>query len=78
MFNSGVQNILYIPTNFLTIWSFLIRMRQRLWWKINGQPISFAGYLRTKKTFKSYWRFLYNEEELDFGESKGFLLQKIK
>ncbi len=76
MFNSGVQNILYIPTNFLTVWSFLIRIRQMLWWKISHQPISFAGYLRTKKMFRSYWRFLYNDTELSFGGLKGFLLQK--
>lgn len=76
MFNSGVQNILYIPTNFLTIWSFLIRMRQRLWWKISRQPISFTGYLRTKKVFKSYWKSLYNDTEMNFGGLNGFLLQK--
>lgn len=77
MFSSGIQNILYIPTNFLTILSFFIRLRQRLLWKIKGQSISFAGYLRTKKTFQNYWRSLYAEKEKNFGGLDGFLLKKI-
>ena len=78
LFNSGVQNILYIPTNFLTVLSFLTRMRQRLFWAVSRQPISFAGYLRTKKTFMSYWQSLYAETEMDFGGLGGFLLRKIE
>lgn len=78
LFDSGIQNVLYIPTNFLTIWSFFIRMSRRFYQKINHQLISFAGYLRTKKTFQNYWRFLYDEEEMDLGGLEGFLLKKIK
>lgn len=77
MFDCGVQNILYIPTNFLTILSFFIRLRQRFLWKINNQPISFAGHLRTRKTFESYWKDFYRQEFFVLGGLSSFVLKRI-
>jgi len=76
MFDAGVQNILYIPSGFLTILSLFYRFRQRLWWKITNKEMVFAGYLRTEKTFKDYWKSLYDENEIITGGLKSFLLKK--
>lgn len=76
MHRSGVKNILYIPTTFLTILSIFIRLRRRLSWKIKGETYSFSGYLRTKKSFQSFWEGLYNEEAVDLGGLKSFILTR--
>ncbi len=77
MHSSGVKNVLYIPTNFLTMLSIFFRLKRRVGWIVTGQRFSFSGYLRTKNTFQDFWKDLYTEEFLDFGGLKGFLL-KIK
>jgi hypothetical protein len=76
MYNSGVENILYIPTTFLTILSIFIRLKRRLSWVVKRQKFAFSGHLRTKKSFQGFWENLYDEEMIDFGGVKGFLLKR--
>ncbi|KND46795.1 MAG: hypothetical protein AB201_03350 [Parcubacteria bacterium C7867-006] len=77
MHNSGVKNILYIPTNFLTIFSLFIRIKRRIMWMLKGESFAFAGYLRTKTTFQGYWKDLYTVKEDNFGGLRGFVLKRI-
>jgi hypothetical protein len=75
--SSGVKNVLYIPTTSLTILSLLIRFIKRINWQIKGKKFVFSGYLRTRKTFESYWESLYSEDYKAFGGLGGFVLKRI-
>lgn len=78
IYNSGVENIVYIPTSLLTILSIWNRKKREVKWFFDRKPVSFAGHLRSKNKFKSFWHGLYNEEEFNFGGLKGFFLNIIK
>jgi len=74
--DSGIERVLYIPTACLTMRSLYNRKYRELKWFVTGTKISFAGYIRTQKTFESYWNNFYKQEELNFGGLKGFFLKK--
>lgn len=74
MKKDGVQHILYIPTGFLTLRSLLSRLRQRAIWRLSGKTAVFSGYLRTKKTFLSYWRRDFTCKERVIAGMTGFIL----
>jgi hypothetical protein len=73
--NAEIKNIIYIPTGILTILSLYNRKKREVKWLINRDPVSFSGYIRNKKVFQDYWRSYYDEELLNFGGLKGFLLK---
>ncbi len=77
MHTAGVENILYIPSSFLTIMSILNRKWREFKWATAKSVVAFSGYLRTKKRFQSYWKSLYSGKPYEFGGIKSFLL-KIK
>jgi hypothetical protein len=72
--SEGVKQVLYIPTGFLTVKGFLLRLVARVRGALSGRKFSFAGYLRTRDTFRSYWADLYGEEESEFAGTPGFWL----
>lgn len=78
IYASGISNVVYIPTTLLSLLSVWNRKQRELLWFLKNNKISFAGHLRTKKTFQSFWAGLYGEEEYVFGGLKGFLLKKIE
>lgn len=69
-----IKNIIFIPSSFLTLRSIYNRKSRELKWFLLQKPVAFSGFLRTKKTFESYWDGLYNEELYEFGGIKGFFL----
>lgn len=73
---AGIHNILIILCGRLTLRSLFNRLRQRLIWKIRGIPYTFAGYLRTTKTFSRFWKSLYTTTETECGGLTSFLLKK--
>lgn len=73
---SGIENVIYIPTNLLTMLSLWNRKSRELKWLVKREPVSFAGYNRTRKTFQSYWSNLYTEKELKFGGLSSFFLKR--
>lgn len=77
MYESGVQNVLYIPTSCLTIMGLRNRLFRKLIWKLKSIPYAFSGYLRTKTVFKNFWSGKYRDEEVVCGGLKGFLLTRI-
>lgn len=78
VYESGVERIIYIPTTLLTAFSIFNRKKRELMWHLKKEEVSFAGYLRTKKEFESYWEELYEKEDNIFGGLKGFYLKRIK
>jgi hypothetical protein len=76
MYDSGVENVIYIPTTFLTIFSFFIRMKRRISWILSGKKFAFSGYVRTKRSFQGFWESLYTEEVVELGGVKSFYLKK--
>lgn len=78
IYESGVERIIYIPTTLLTVISIFNRKKRELEWHLKSEPVSFAGYLRTKKEFESFWSGLYEKQDLVFGGLKGFYLKKIE
>ncbi|KND50760.1 MAG: hypothetical protein ABA06_04720 [Parcubacteria bacterium C7867-001] len=73
---AGVSRVLYIPTGFLTLRSLFFRLSRRIAWLFSGAEMVFAGYLRTKTTFHSFWKGSYQSEEGVFGGSGGFWLTR--
>jgi hypothetical protein len=78
MSNAGVSNVVYIPTTMLSILSIWNRKYREVKWYITRRPVSFAGYLRTKKVFQSFWAHYYKEECITFGGLKSFWLKSDK
>ncbi|KND49436.1 MAG: hypothetical protein AB198_00610 [Parcubacteria bacterium C7867-003] len=76
MHDSGIENILIVLCGAITARGIYNRLSQRLSWKIKGIKYSFAGFLRTKKRFRSFWYDLYSDEEVDCAGLAGFLLKK--
>ena len=72
---AGVCNILVVLCGRLTLRGLFNRLRQRLVWKVQGIPYSFAGHLRTTKTFPGFWQ-LYTSTETKCGGLTSFLLRK--
>jgi len=78
IYDSGVERIIYIPTTLLTAFSIFNRKKREFLWHKNKEQVSFAGYLRTKKEFESFWEGLYEKDDMVFGGLKGFYLKKIQ
>lgn len=75
MHAAGVAEILYIPCGFLTLKSLFQRRWRVFRDKLRGRKFVFSGYLRTRKTFESYWAGLYQAEAADYAGYTGFYLQ---
>lgn len=77
MHAAGIKNVLCIMCGYLTARGILHRFSQRLQWRMHGVKYTFAGYLRTKAAFESFWRQSYTSQEMEFGGLKSFLLTRI-
>lgn len=73
---AGVENVIYLPTGFLTALSWWNRKSREIRWWLFRVPVSFAGHLRSKKCFQTFWALGYEDELLNFGGLSGFFLQK--
>ena len=71
---SGVKEVLYLPCGFLTLRSLVQRKLRTLKRRLHGEPVVFSGYLRTRKTFETYWAGLYQAEERSFAGFTGYYL----
>ncbi len=78
MYEARVERIIYIPTTLLTAFSIFNRKKRELVWYLKNEPVSFAGFLRTKKEFEHYWEGLYEKEDYTFGGLKGFYLKRVQ
>jgi hypothetical protein len=71
---AGIRNVLVIPTGMLTILSVYNRKSREVKWFLNGTPLVWSGYVRTKRRFQEFWHSLYTEEMHTLGGLKSFLL----
>ena len=78
MYDSGIQNILFILCGRITARGILNRLFRRLQWRLRGMPYAFAGYLRTKQTFQMFWQQLYQSSDIELPYMSGYLLKKIE
>ena len=76
MHAARIETVLYVPTTYLTALSLWKRKSRGIIWFLERQTMSFAGYLRSKQVFQSYWKGLYREEEVIFAGLKGFVLKR--
>jgi|SRR3989344_2490755 len=74
MYDSGIQNILVICGGCLTLRGLFNRLHQRINYRLHSVPLAFAGYLRSAKTFSSFWYNSYQSTEINCGGLKSFLL----
>lgn len=74
---SNVRYILFVPSGFLTWRIWVSEKKKLLRHRMRRRQISFAGYLRTRDTFRILWMSQYNvKKELLIGKLSGFLLEK--
>lgn len=73
---AGVSDVLFIPCGFLTLKSMFQRRWRAFKLRRAGQAVVFSGYLRTRKTFESFWKDLYDGAPADFGGYTGYYLQR--
>jgi hypothetical protein len=76
MYDSGVQNVLFIPSKFLTVKNLIEELSMRMRARKNGHPLSFAGYKRTQKAYEHSWTGLYDGPLINIGRLQGFLLNR--
>ncbi len=76
VYDAGLDSIIYIPTTLLTLLSIWNRKKREMIWSLKKKPVSFAGYLRTKKGFKNFWLTLYKDQYFISGGLGGFFLER--
>lgn len=77
MGESNISDILFVPSVFLGLRFFITEKLVNLWHRFRGYQITFAGYVRTKDTVKTFWVPHYRIIlEIPVGTLTGFLLRK--
>lgn len=75
--DAGIDNILLIATGFLGPKEVLLELWRRLRSRFGHQPLTHAGYIRTKSRLMELWGPSYCiEEESRFGGLTGFWLRR--
>lgn len=85
MHAAGVENVIYVPNLFLTFKFLLYEKARAFLNRLFGRELTFAGYFRTKKRSRQFWRGLYEEEDLNLcgaesikrGGSRGVFLKRM-
>lgn len=77
MHAAGIECIIFVPSTCLSVRSWLFRLRRRLRWFLSRTPVAFAGYVRTKTRFESFWAGLYVGDVREFGGLTGFVLRRV-
>lgn len=73
----GVEYVLFIPCGILGWGSLINEKLNLLKYRIQGKPVTFAGYLRSKDAFYSLWQGSYRVKgRIRAGGLSGFLLVK--
>lgn len=76
MSRAGVQQVLFVPSEFLTLKSLLTQKIKYGISRLLGRRMAWAGYLRTYDQFKALIDPFYRIKDVkNIGEIKGFLLE---
>ena len=76
LYAAGVKHIIYIPSNILTLIYLFHEIKHRILYGLRGDRSSFAGYLRTATTYRSYWKGIYDTQEVRLAGQKSFILTR--
>jgi hypothetical protein len=70
----GVRQVLFIPDTLISV-EYILLLQAR-WWKarLTREPLTFTGYVRTDKTFRSLWQGIYACEPLSICHKRGYWL----
>lgn len=74
--DSKIDKILIILCGRLTIRGIFNRFFRRIKWVLTNTKYVFAGYVRTEKTYISFWDKYYEYDKMDFEGLQGFLLKR--
>ena len=78
MSGAGIKDVLFVPSVFFGWYYFLSEIVVNTWHRLNGRHPSFAGYVRTRDTVKSFWAGNYRlNKQYALGKLTGYLLEKI-
>jgi hypothetical protein len=73
----NVQHVLVVATTFLTPRVFASELKRHVLSRVRRQPLTFAGYIRTKAAFRDLWRHHYRVVgEVAVGGLTGFRLTR--
>ncbi len=76
--SAGIQYILFVPSEFLTLRRFIRQKTKLLLYKLLRKRITFAGYFRTREQSKAFFYKNYEIERVcRIGDLQGFLLKHI-
>ncbi len=78
MSSAKVDKILIILCGKITARGIFNRSKDRLIGMLKGRKYVFSGFLRTEKTFISFWDNFYNYESVVCAGLPGFVLKRIK
>jgi hypothetical protein len=76
MYEAGIENVIIVLCGVVTVRGFINRLIQRLTWKLSGEKLIFAGYLRSEASFEKFWSKYYQSEGFLCGGLPSYLLKK--
>lgn len=76
MSRAGVQHVLFVPSEFLTLKRIIIQKIKYVIFRLLGRKMTWAGYLRNYDQFKALIEPFYTIKDIkNIGDLKGFLLE---
>lgn len=77
MASARVSPVLVVATAFLDRGKMIRIVRTYMSHRLRGRPLTFSGYIRTKRAFRALWKRDYcTEAELEMGDLTGFLIRQ--
>ena len=76
MQTAEIQNILFIPSQILTVPKIIYYQFKRLYYKLFNKKVTLAGYIRTEDQLRFILSCFYQIEKVEkIGDLKGYLLK---
>lgn len=77
MSRSGVENVLFVPSEYLTMKRIIVQKIKYFLYSWTGRKMTFSGFLRTRERFVSLVSEFYDIVQLvEVGDLTGFLLKR--
>ncbi|MDP2705040.1 MAG: hypothetical protein U1D31_01235 [Patescibacteria group bacterium] len=77
MHKAGVKRVFLGLMNMLTFLAFAQEKIRNLKHRFRGEKLNFVGFLRSRYTFRSFWKGLYTDTEIYFPNCRGIYLKRI-
>lgn len=76
MHKAGVKRVFLGLMNMLTFLAFIQEKIRNLRHRFRGEKLHFVGFLRSRYTFRSFWKGLYTDTEVNFPNCRGVYLKR--